>query len=206
VGDCLIHSPASLSHAKLSSLEIDRLIADDTDGLKFTNCYDTGIVPDSTLEKAMANSNSASSNKISLSADIVAAYVTHNSVPPGGLPALIESVHSALTNLGAVEAVPKAEVLEPAVPIRKSITPSFLICLDDGRKLKTLKRHLANLGMTPDQYRTKWSLPKDYPMVAPDYAATRSALAKKLGLGQLRKDSSTRKSGRKPKGAEKSGS
>jgi predicted transcriptional regulator len=152
----------------------------------------------------MANSNSASPDKISLSADIVAAYVTHNSVPPGGLAALIESVHGALTNLGAVEAAPQTEALVPAVPIRKSITPGFLVCLDDGRKLKTLRRHLAHLGMTPDDYRTKWGLPGSYPMVAPDYAATRSALAKKLGLGQLRKDSSTRKSGRKPKaGAEK---
>src|SRR4029077_4909355 len=96
----------------------------------------------------MANSNTASSNKISLSADIVAAYVSRNSVTPVGLAALIESVHGALSKLGAAEAVPKTEALLPAVPIRKSITPSFLICLDDGKKLKTLKRHLTNLGMT----------------------------------------------------------
>jgi predicted transcriptional regulator len=148
----------------------------------------------------MSNSNSAAPDKVSLAADIVAAYVSRNSVTPGGLPALIESVHSALTNLGAVEAVPKAEVLVPAVQIRKSITPGFLICLDDGKKFKTLKRHLADLGMTPDQYRTKWSLPRDYPIVAPDYASARSALAKKMGLGQLRKDTTKPKSGRKPKG------
>jgi len=155
----------------------------------------------------MSNSNINSPDKVSLSADIVAAYVTHNSVPPGGLAALIESVHLALTNLGDVEAAPQTEALVPAVPIRKSVTPGFLICLDDGKKFKSLRRHLGMLGMTPDQYRTKWSLPKDYPMVAPDYAATRSALAKKLGLGQLRKDSSTRKSGRKPKAeAEKAAS
>ena len=147
----------------------------------------------------MANSNSASSNKISLSADIVSAYVTHNSVPPGGLPALIESVHLALTSLGSGEAVPEPEALVPAVPIRKSVTPAFLICLDDGKRFKSLRRHLRSLGMTPDQYRTKWSLPKDYPMVAPDYAATRSALAKKIGLGHLRKDTGTRKLGRKRK-------
>jgi predicted transcriptional regulator len=147
----------------------------------------------------MANSNSASSNKISLSADIVAAYVTHNSVPPGGLPALIESVHSALTRLGAVEAVPEPEALVPAVPIRKSITPGFLICLDDGKKFKSLKRHLASHGMTPDQYRAKWNLPKDYPVTAPDYAAKRSALAKSIGLGQLRKDTAKRKPGRTSK-------
>ena len=144
----------------------------------------------------MANSNTASPNKVSLSADIVAAYVTHNSVPQGGLPALIESVHSALTNLGAVEAVPQTEALVPAVPIRKSITPGFLICLDDGKKLKTLKRHLAHLGMTPEQYRTKRGLPRSYPMVAPDYAATRSAFAKSIGLGQLHKDTAKRKPGR----------
>ena len=149
----------------------------------------------------MENSNAASLDKISLSADIVAAYVSRNSVTPVGLAALIESVHGALSQLGAVEAVPKTEALVPAVPIRKSITPGFLICLDDGRKFKSLRRHLGSLGMTPEQYRTKWSLPKDYPMVAPDYASARSALAKKMGLGQLRKDTTTRKSGRKPKAA-----
>jgi predicted transcriptional regulator len=136
----------------------------------------------------MPNSNTSSSDKTSLSADIVAAYVSHNAVAPVGLPALIESVHSAITSLGVIEAIPKTEALIPAVPIRKSITPGFLICLDDGKKLKTLKRHLSNLGMTPDQYRTKWNLPKEYPMTAPDYAATRSALAKSIGLGQLRKE------------------
>jgi predicted transcriptional regulator len=143
----------------------------------------------------MPNSNTSSSDKTSLSADIVAAYLSHNAVAPVGLPALIESVHSAITSLGVVEAIPKTEALIPAVPIRKSITPGFLICLDDGKKLKTLKRHLTNLGMTPDQYRTKWNLPKEYPMTAPDYAATRSALAKSIGLGQLRKDTAKRKPG-----------
>ena len=143
----------------------------------------------------MPNSNTSSSDKTSLSADVVAAYVSHNAVAPVGLPALIELVHSAITSLGVVEAIPKTEALIPAVPIRKSITPGFLICLDDGKKLKTLKRHLTNLGMTPDQYRTKWNLPKEYPMTAPDCAATRSALAKSIGLGQLRKDTAKRKPG-----------
>jgi predicted transcriptional regulator len=170
-----------------------------TSGLNLSNYYDTKIATGSALEKAMALSNSASSNKISLSADIVAAYVTHNSVPPGGLPALIESVHSALTRIGAVEAVPEPEALVPAVPIRKSITPGFLICLDDGKKFKSLKRHLASHGMTPDQYRAKWNLPNDYPMTAPDYAAKSSALAKSIGLGQLRKDTAKRKPGRTSK-------
>jgi len=130
----------------------------------------------------MPVSNKASSNTISLSADIVAAYVSRNSVTPGSLPALIESVHAVLSKLGAVTTVPEPEALVPAVSIRKSITPGFLICLDDGKRFKSLKRHLANIGMTPDQYRKKWNLPKDYPMVAPEYAATRSALAKKSAL------------------------
>jgi len=142
----------------------------------------------------MTNSNTASSNKISLSADIVAAYVSRNSVTPVGLAGLIESVHGALSTLGAVEAGPKTEALVPAVPIRKSITPGFLICLDDGKKLKTLKRHLTNLGMTPDQYRAKWDLPDNYPMVAPEYAATRSTLAKRSGFGQTAKQKSGRTS------------
>ena len=147
----------------------------------------------------MANSNADTPDKVSLAADIVSAYVTHNSVPPGGLPALIESIHSSLTNLGAVEAVPEAEALVPAVPIWKSITPGFLICLDDGKKFKSLKRHLASHGMTPDQYRARWNLPKDYPMTAPDYAAKRSALAKSIGLGQKRKGTAKRKPGRTSK-------
>ena len=97
------------------------------------------------------------------------------------------------------EAFPEAEALVPAVPIRKSITPGFLICLDDGKKFKSLKRHLASHGMTPDQYRAKWNLPKDYPMTAPDYAAKRSVLAKSIGLGQRRKDTAKRKPGRTSK-------
>jgi predicted transcriptional regulator len=155
----------------------------------------------------MANSNAGSPDKVSLSADIVAAYVSRNSVTPSGLPALIESIHLALTNLGAGETVPEPEALVPAVPIRKSINPSFLICLDDGKKFKSLRRHLGMLGMTPEQYRIKWNLPKGYPMVAPDYAATRSALAKLIGLGQLRKDTAKWKPGRTSKaGAEKAAS
>jgi predicted transcriptional regulator len=147
----------------------------------------------------MPNPNPASSDKVSLSAEIVAAYVTHNSVTLGGLPALIEAVHAALTNLGAATAAPEAEPLVPAVSIRKSITAEYLVCLDDGKKFKSLKRHLSRLGMTPEQYRIKWKLPGDYPMVAPAYATRRSEIAKKLGLGQLRRDTSKRKSGRKPK-------
>jgi predicted transcriptional regulator len=149
----------------------------------------------------MANSNITSSDKISLSAEIVSAYVSHNSVPPGGLPDLIQAVHAALTNLGAVTAAPEREPLVPAVSIRKSITPEYLVCLDDGKKFKSLRRHIGSLGMTPEQYRAKWKLPNDYPMVAAEYAAKRSELAKKLGLGQLRRGTKKRKSGRKPKAA-----
>ena len=145
----------------------------------------------------MANSNLDQSDKVSLSAEIVAAYVTHNSVTASGLPALLESVHAALTNLGGVNAAPKAEPLVPAVSVRKSITPEYLICLDDGKKFKSLKRHLGGLGLTPEQYRAKWGLPASYPMVAPAYAAKRSELAKAIGLGQL--GTRKRKSGGKAK-------
>ena len=150
----------------------------------------------------MANPNVDPSDKVSLSAEIVAAYVTHNSVTLSGLPALIESVHAALTNLGAVNAAPEPELRVPAVSIRSSIKPEYLVCLDDGKKFKSLKRHLASHGMTPDQYRQKWGLPPSYPMVAPAYAAKRSELAKKLGLGQLRKNTAKRKAGRTPKAVE----
>ena len=103
------------------------------------------------------------------------------------LPALFEALHASLKRLTDGEvAPPVVEPPTPAVPIRKSVTPDYLICLEDGRKFKSMRRHLAILGMTPEQYRAKWSLPSDYPMVAPNYAAQRSALAKSLGLGQLR--------------------
>jgi predicted transcriptional regulator len=131
--------------------------------------------------------SSKTDSDLSTTADIVAAFVSHNSVPSGGLADLIHSVHAALVNLGADTAAPEPEALVPAVPIRKSVTPDYLICLDDGRKFKSLRRHIGSLGMTPDQYREKWNLPQDYPMVAPNYAATRSALAKKIGLGSFRK-------------------
>jgi len=150
----------------------------------------------------MASSHTDSPDQVSLAVDIVAAYISNNSVPASDLADLIQSVHAALTKLGAVTAVPEPEALVPKISIRKSITPDFLICLDDGKKFKSLKRHLSNLGLTPDQYRKKWSLPDNYPMVAPNYSATRSALAKQIGLGQLRKDAGKRKSGRKPKAVE----
>lgn len=121
---------------------------------------------------------------ITLTADIVAAHVSNNSVAVSDLPVLIGNVHSALAGLSGAPAVIAAP-LEPAVPIRNSIKREFIVCLEDGKKLKMLKRHLmTHYGMTPDDYRTKWGLASDYPMVAPAYAETRRMLAKKIGLGR----------------------
>ena len=122
---------------------------------------------------------------IEMTTDIVSAYVGNNSVSANDLPSLIQSVHRALTSVAAgaepVEVAPK----EPAVPLKRSITPDYLICLEDGRKFKSLKRHLrTKYNMSPEEYRAKWGLPKDYPMVAPNYAKARSELAKQMGLGQ----------------------
>ena len=129
------------------------------------------------------------SNPIELAAEIVSAFVSNNSLPVSELPALIGAVHDALTKAGdgsaeqAVEA-PKA----PAVSVKKSVQPDYIVCLEDGKRFKSLKRHLRTVyDLTPDQYRAKWGLPADYPMVAPNYAAARSELAKQLGLGQKRR-------------------
>ncbi len=151
----------------------------------------------------MPSSHAESPDRVSLAADIVEAYVSRNSVRSADLAALIASVHTALTNLGVVNTVPQPEPenLVPAVSVRKSVTPDYLICLDDGRKFKSLKRHIASLGMTPTQYREKWNLPSDYPMVAPEYAAKRSALAKSIGLGRSSKDAGSRKSEGTPEAA-----
>ena len=117
-------------------------------------------------------------------AEIVSAFVSNNAMSPADLPKLIAETHKALHALSGGEVQPVAEKFEPAVPIRKSVTPDFIICLEDGKKFKSMKRHLAQLGMTPDEYRSKWGLPSDYPMVALNYSATRSALAKSNGLGR----------------------
>jgi predicted transcriptional regulator len=122
---------------------------------------------------------------IEMTADIVSAYVGNNSVSAADLPVLIQSVHRALAGIstGADTAEPAPK--EPAVPIKRSITPDYLVCLEDGRKFKSLKRHLrTKYNMSPEDYRAKWGLPKDYPMVAPNYAKARSDLAKQMGLGQ----------------------
>jgi predicted transcriptional regulator len=118
-----------------------------------------------------------------LTTQIVAAYVSNNPVPVGELPSLIRQVHSALVNVGVPTEV-VAERPQPAVPIKRSVTPDYIICLEDGKKLKMLKRHLKTaFNMSPDEYRDRWELPADYPMVAPNYATQRSRLAKQIGLG-----------------------
>jgi len=121
---------------------------------------------------------------LDLTTSIVSAYVAHNNVPAGELTALIASTHAALAKLGGEPEAPAAAPLVPAVSIRKSVTPDAIICLEDGKSFKSLKRHLSKFGLTPDQYRAKWGLPSDYPMVAPNYAEARSALAKAIGLGR----------------------
>ncbi len=118
-------------------------------------------------------------------AEIVSAYVNHNSLSTHDLPAVIANVHAALKALGTTQPAQQIVELKPAVPIKKSVTPDFIICLEDGKKFKSLKRHLmTHFQMTPDDYRAKWNLPENYPMVAPSYAAVRSSLAKSNGLGR----------------------
>ncbi len=121
---------------------------------------------------------------ISLTADIVSAYVANNAVGASDLPGLIGQVHSSIASLASGGPAVREE-LKPAVPVKKSVTADYIICLEDGKKFKSLKRHLGSAyGMTPDEYRAKWGLPADYPMVAPNYAAARSELAKTMGLGR----------------------
>ena len=132
----------------------------------------------------MTDVDTTNATLIELTADIASAYVSNNAVSAADLPSLIKNIHGALSGMG-VEPEPVPEVKTPAVSIKKSITEDFLICLEDGRKFKSLKRHLrAKYNLSPEEYRAKWNLPKDYPMVAPAYAHARSALAKQMGLGQ----------------------
>ena len=128
-------------------------------------------------------SDKTTADLLGLTAQIVSAHVVKNQVAIEALPALIQSVYRTLATAGEVEV--KQEAQAPAVPVKKSVFPEFIICLEDGKKLKMLKRHLkTSYNMTPDEYRTKWGLPRDYPMVAPRYASHRSTLAKKIGLGR----------------------
>jgi predicted transcriptional regulator len=125
---------------------------------------------------------------IELAAEIVSAYVSNNSVPAVELPSLINEVYTALTRVGTPMIEATVEPLKPAVSVKKSVHTDFIICLEDGKKFKSLKRHLrTQYNMSPEQYREKWGLPADYPMVAPNYAAARSRLAKEMGLGQQRR-------------------
>jgi predicted transcriptional regulator len=133
--------------------------------------------------------NSSDSSFIELTANIVSAYVSNNTVASSEVPSLISQVYSALLRVADSGQAPlPAEALKPAVPVKRSITAEYIVCLEDGKRFKSLKRHLrTQYGMTPDQYRAKWNLPPDYPMVAPNYAAARSQLAKQMGLGQQRR-------------------
>ncbi|MBO9422790.1 MucR family transcriptional regulator [Labrenzia sp. R4_2] len=134
---------------------------------------------------------------VDLTADIVSAYVSNNTIASGDLAALIATVHSALVSAAQTAQEPAAEELVPAVPVKKSVLGDYIICLEDGKRFKSLKRHLrTHFDMTPEDYRAKWNLPVDYPMVAPNYAAARSDLARKMGLGQ--------RQGRKSKPSNKS--
>jgi len=125
---------------------------------------------------------------IALTADIVSAYVSNNTVSASDIPNLINQVHLALLRVSGGQNETQPEPLKPAISVKKSITPEYIVCLDDVKKFKSLKRHLrTQYNMTPEQYRDKWQLPPDYPMVAPNYAAARSQLAKQMGLGQQRR-------------------
>ncbi|GAA4748468.1 MucR family transcriptional regulator [Sphingomonas daechungensis] len=135
----------------------------------------------------MNGNESADDTLLTLTADIVAAHVSNNSVAVNDLPHLIQNVHSALLGISSVAAAPEARP-EPKVSVRSSIKPDYIVCLEDGKKQKMLKRHLmTNHGMTPDEYRQKWGLAADYPMVAPNYAEQRRTLAKSIGLGTKRR-------------------
>jgi len=136
----------------------------------------------------MSDSKPARDACLALTADIVAAYVGRHEVAPNDIPALIHQVHAALVRVGGEALEVAAEAPKPAVSPKRSVTPEYIVCLEDGKKFKSLKRHLrTQYKMTPEQYREKWGLPPDYPMVAPNYAAARSHLAKQMGLGQQRR-------------------
>ncbi len=130
----------------------------------------------------------AKQDLVEMTAEIVSAYVSANSIAAQDVPALIRTVYAALNDVAGHAPAPAQAEQEPAVPVKKSVTPDYLVCLEDGKKFKSLKRHLrTRYGMTPDEYRAKWGLPHDYPMVAPNYAKERSNLAKRMGLGHARR-------------------
>lgn len=131
---------------------------------------------------------SSSHELVELTADVVSAYVSNNTVVASDIPSIIHETFEALCKASVKASQPVREELNPSVPVKKSVTPDHIVCLEDGKKFKSLKRHLrTHYNLTPEEYREKWGLPHDYPMVAPNYAAARSALAKKMGLGQRRR-------------------
>ena len=143
-----------------------------------------------------AKPDMSSSELLRMTAQVVASYVSKNPVAADQLPDLINAVHDSLRNADSPAAAPQEPPQKPAVPIRRSVHPDYIVCLEDGKKLKMLKRHLrTTYNMTPDEYRAKWSLPPDYPMVAPSYAEQRSAFAKKIGLGRSARGAGRRRSG-----------
>ena len=134
------------------------------------------------------NMSKSSASVLHMASEIVSAYVSHNALPAAHIPELIQTVYKSLSDMEQSQGGATKEPLKPAVPIRRSITPEHIICLEDGKKLKMLKRHLrTTYNMTPDDYRKKWGLAPDYPMVAPNYAAQRSDFAKRIGLGRKSK-------------------
>jgi predicted transcriptional regulator len=140
-----------------------------------------------------AAAEARTSQLVELSADIVSAYVSHNALSASDIPKLIASVHATLSSLGGMVEAESVVELRPAVSVKKSITPDYLICLEDGKKFKSLKRHLrTEYDMSPEEYRAKWGLPVDYPMVAPTYSEARSRLAKTIGLGRKPKTAAVR--------------
>jgi predicted transcriptional regulator len=156
--------------------------------IDFSTASTNGAVAGTARKPEHMNDNSTGATFIELTADIVSAYVSNNSVSAGDLPALISDVHSALTRISTGRVEVSTEPPKPMVPVKKSITDDYIVCLEDGKKFKSLKRHLrTQYNLTPEQYREKWGLAADYPMVAPNYAAARSQLAKQMGLGQQRR-------------------
>lgn len=140
-------------------------------------------MPEKSTHEAAANNGQL----LVLATQIISSYVGNNTVPSGELPALMTTIYQSLTRLGTAQAQAETRP-DPAIPVRRSVTPEYIVCLEDGKKLKMLKRHLKTAyNMTPEQYRERWNLPADYPMVAPNYAKQRSKLAKQIGLGTARR-------------------
>jgi predicted transcriptional regulator len=148
------------------------------------------------MAQALDIQGQKSDDLLRLATEIVAAYVSNNPIPVSEVPAMIKSVHGTLGSLVGVSQNEVQTAQRPAIPVKRSITPDYIVCLEDGKKLKMLKRYLrSNFNMTPEEYRAKWGLPADYPMVAPNYAAQRSEFAKKIGLGRTASSSGRRRKG-----------